>query len=151
MTRWITRACGLWQHLVRSLLRVDPEARMPLKEVLEHPFVTDKPILGRLPGEEPYYDAFIGYRVATDAKNVETLYLALTRLGFRVFWDKMSLKAGRDWEEGFCNGLVQSRVFVALLSEAALYAKKADTSLLTAESKCDNVVLEHAMVLGSYS
>jgi len=85
------------------------------------------------------------------------------------------LTDGRDWEEGFCDGLVQSRVFIALLSEAALYppppkpgrAARGDVSALTPDSGCDNVVhsfafassrgalstprslqvLEHAMVL----
>ena len=74
------------RHLVRSLLARDPNDRMPLDRVLAHPFVTDEPILGRLPGEEPFYDAFIGYRVATDQGNVEQLFAALTRLGYRVFW-----------------------------------------------------------------
>jgi hypothetical protein len=91
------------------------------------------------------------YRVATDQGNVEELYTALTRRGFRVFWDKLCLADGRDWEEGFCDGLVQSRVFIPLLSEAALYKgdkkNKANVSLLKADSDCDNVVLEHAMVL----
>jgi serine/threonine protein kinase len=48
------------RHLVRSLLARDPNDRMALDRVLGHPFVTDEPILGRLPGEEPFYDAFIG-------------------------------------------------------------------------------------------
>jgi serine/threonine protein kinase len=74
------------RHLVRGLLLRDPNARMSLDQVQAHPFVTDTPILGRLPGELPYFDAFIGYRVATDAPNVEKLYVALTRNGFRVFW-----------------------------------------------------------------
>ena len=137
------------RHLVASLLAPDPRQRLPLEQVLKHPFLTNEPVKGRLKGEEPYYDAFIGYRVATDRATVQELFRHLTRRGFRVFWDKLCLAAGRDWEEGFCDGLVQSRVLVPVLSEAALYSgnKRGDLSLLTAESACDNVVLEHAMAL----
>ena len=93
------------RHLVSRLLAPDPADRLPLDQVLSHPFVTNEEVKGRLVGEIPHFDAFIGYRVATDLENVARLYCELTRLGYRVFWDKNCLAAGRDWEEGFCDGI----------------------------------------------
>jgi len=139
------------RHLVCSLLTKEPSERMSLEKVLAHPFVTDSQMLGRLPGEQPYYDAFISYRVATDLDSANELHDSLTRSGFRVFWDKLCLEDGRNWEEGFCDGLVQSRVFIALLSEAGLYGNgrsmRGNISKLTAASDCDNVILEQALAL----
>jgi hypothetical protein len=137
------------RNLVAQLLAPDPSKRLALEQVRVHPFLTNEPVKGRLVGEEPFYDAFIGYRVATDADNVRKLFCHLTRRGYRVFWDKLCLAAGRDWEEGFCDGLVQSRVFIPILSELALFSgtTRGDVSMLAPESACDNVVLEHAMAL----
>ena len=33
-----------------------------------------------------------------------------------TFWDKTCLNDGKDWEEGFCNGLKTSQVIVLLIS-----------------------------------
>ena len=85
----------------------------------------------------------------SDAGNVEKLHFELTKIGYRVFWDKLCLEAGKDWEEGFCTGVVQSRVFVPVVSGKGLYSGKswADISKLTPKSKCDNVVLEYQLAL----
>ena len=136
------------RNLVARLLRPDPKDRLSVKDVLQHPFLTKETVRGRLKGEDAFYDLFIGYRVATDRQNVKDLFYNLTSRGFRVFWDALCLKDGRDWEEGFCDGLVHSKVFVPLLSHDALYKEgRQNISQLAYDSKCDNVVLEHAMAL----
>jgi hypothetical protein len=72
--------------------------------------------------------------------------MLLTQLGWKVWWDKRCLETGKDWEEGFCEGLVNSRVFVPLLSVEAL----GSTNDLQADSRCDNVLLEYVLALELY-
>ena len=71
------------------------------------------------------------------------------------------MESGKNWEEGFCDGLVQSRVFIPIASASALLGHhndecrsrgcqsthKGDTSMLTSTSDCDNVILEYRLAL----
>ena len=71
------------------------------------------------------------------------------------------MESGKNWEEGFCDGLVQSRVFIPIVSASALLGHhndecrsrgcesthKGDTSKLTRTSDCDNVILEYRLAL----
>ena len=55
-----------------------------------------------------------------------------------------------DREEGFCEGLIKSRCFVALLSHGAIHHPsnpRQNFLQLTADSGCDNVLLEHRLAL----
>jgi hypothetical protein len=74
--------------------------------------------------------------------------IAVCVLCFR--WDKKSLDPGVSWREGFCNGLVKSRIFMALLSREAINhptENRQNFSRLTTDSKCDNVLLEQWLAL----
>ena len=73
-------------------------------------------------GEEAQYDVFLSYRVASDSQHVEQLYnlLVAAPYSLRVYWDKVCLKPGEDWEAGFCAGVVNSRTIVLLLSRDAI-------------------------------
>ena len=86
---------------------------------------------------------FLSYRVASDAALVEELFHRLRELRVAVWWDKECLLPGQEWETGFANGLFGSRVFVPVLSKAAL----AGFANLEADSRCDNVLLEHVLAL----
>jgi hypothetical protein len=60
------------------------------------------------------------------------------------------LEPGVSWEEGFCDGLVKSRIFVPILSRNAINhpnRPNQNFSMLKADSKCDNVLLEHLLSL----
>eukprot|EP01041_Mallomonas_annulata_P009780 gene9780-biopygen4677 len=99
-------------------------------------------------GEEPEYDVFISYRVASDSHHAQNLYNRLTDRGLKVWWDKVCLQPGVPWEEGFCTGLVNSRTFVCLLSRNAIRHPDKDRQnfgKLTKDSPCDNVFLEHRL------
>lgn len=135
--------------LISQMLQIDPKRRLPLERVLQHPFVTLRKST-RLPGEQPLFDVFISYRVASDLTCAEALYDALTALDLRVWWDKRCLKAGQPWEEGFCEGLVSSATFVAILSRDAINSSnktRQNFSELTENSPCDNVLLEWRLAL----
>jgi hypothetical protein len=94
-------------------------------------------------GEAPEFDIFLSYRVRSDSDHVEKLYNALTAKGFKVWWDKMCLKPGVPWEEGFCEGLIKSYAFVPVMSKGC-NASMAD---LDEHSPCDNVLLEYRLAL----
>ena len=139
----------LARNLLSQMLHKDPMQRPSLARVLAHSFLSGKKV-ARLVGEKPKYDIFLSYRVASDAQHVEKLYNLLTAQGFKVYWDKFCLEPGVDWEQGFCEGLVSSRAFVPLLSRDAINHPEKDWqnfSKLTADSKCDNVFLEHRLAV----
>jgi hypothetical protein len=123
--------------------------RPSLSAVLLHPFLSGRPAT-RMVGDDAAFDVFISYRVASDSKHADILYDKLTALGLRVWYDKQCLLPGKNWEEGFCDGLVCSRAFVCLLSRGALAHptnSRQNFSLLSATSACDNVLLEHQLAL----
>ena len=137
------------RNLLAQMLHKDPLQRPTLARVLAHTFVSGKKV-ARLVGEKPKYDVFLSYRVASDSQHVEKLYNLLTAQGFKVYWDKLCLEPGVDWEQGFCEGLVSSRAFVPLLSRDAINHPDItwqNFSKLTADSRCDNVFLEHRLAV----
>jgi len=106
----------------------------------------------RRKGKATGFDVFISYRVVADAKLVESLYDKLKALEvvdggrrrpLRVFWDKVCLIAGKDFESGFAQALCNSRVVVFVMSRSAY--KNIDD--LSENSPCDNFILEHALAL----
>ena len=137
------------RNLLSQMLHKDPLQRPTLARVLAHPFLSGKKV-ARLVGDKPIYDVFLSYRVASDAHHVEKLYNLLTAQGFKVYWDKLCLQPGVDWEQGFCEGLLSSRAFVPLLSRDAINHPEKDWqnfSKLNPDSKCDNVFLEHRLAV----
>lgn len=103
-----------------------------------------------------YYHIFISYRVATDAALAKSLcaalqesrrYLPLTAgesVTVRCFFDQQNLKKGKDWREGFLNGLERSCLFLPIVSEAAVAPIK---EVSANDSKDDNVLLEYETAL----
>lgn len=172
------------RNLVGRLLRKDPSKRIALEEVEQHPFLTGARQKGRMEGEVAQFEAFVSYRQWCDTLNAKSVTTDLTRRGhltwcilpcpplfvctasrdlFSLFtrWDMIRLESGKNWEEGFCGGLVQSRVFVPIVSASALLSHhndecrskgckskhRGDTSKLTSASGCDNVILEYRLAL----
>lgn len=130
------------RNLIAQLLSRDPKRRPSAERVLSHPFLSGKKV-ARMLGEKAAYDVFVSYRVFSDSNHVEELYNRLTAQGIRVWWDKKCLLPGEDWEDGFCDGLVKSRIFVCLLSREAIK----NFSSLESTSRVDNVLLEHVLAL----
>ena len=137
------------RNLISLLLCKDPTRRLRAKYVLTHPFLTGKNPT-RLQGERAAFDVFLSYRVDSDSDHVELLYTFLTARGMKVWWDKKCLKAGQPWEEGFCEGLINSSNFVCLMSREAINSREKNWqnfTMLTESSRCDNVLLEWALAL----
>ena len=130
------------RNLVSRLLVKDPSRRPDANRLLAHPFLSGKKV-ARMIGEEAAYDVFLSYRVNSDSHHCELMYKMLTEKGLRVWWDKKCLQPGVDWEEGFCEGLINSRAFVALLSRGGLQNFEG----LTESSRCDNVLFEYRLAL----
>jgi hypothetical protein len=93
------------------------------------------------------FDCFISYRVASEKEVAEKLYLHLKTQGLHPFLDRMCLRNGEPWKDGFLRGLLQSRVFLTLVSQAGL-AKARDRAL---DHRQDNLLLEyeHALELAN--
>ena len=140
----------LARNLLSQMLHKDPLQRPSLVRVLAHSFLSGKKV-ARLVGEKPKYDVFLSYRVASDSPHVEKLYDLLTAQGLKVYWDKLCLEPGIDWEQGFCEGLVSSRAFVPLLSRDAINHPDNDwqnfSKLTSDQPNCDNVFLEHRLAV----
>ena len=139
----------LGRNLLAQMLNRDPAKRPTLQRILSHPFLSGAKV-SRLVGEKAQFDVFVSYRVASDSFHVELLYNLLCERGLRVWWDRKCLKPGVEWKEGFCAGLANSNAFVCLLSKGAInHPEKSwqNFSKLTADSKCDNVFLEHRLAL----
>ena len=138
------------RNLLSQLLSKDPKNRPDIDHVISHPYLTGHQPPCRLPGEKPKFRVFLSYRVDADAKIVEAIYKALKKLEVTVWWDKVCLEMGEDWETGFVKGLADVDVFVPIISRAATNDPMKDHqnfSKLTIDSKCDNVLLEHRLAL----
>jgi serine/threonine protein kinase len=137
------------RNLISQILSPDPKDRPSLSRILAHPYVSGKSAV-RMVGQEPHYDVFLSYRVASDFRHAEYLFKLLEAKGLQVWWDKKCLEPGMPWEQGFCAGLVHSKTFVCLLSRHAInHPQKSSQnfSQLTKDSPCDNVLLEHRLAL----
>ena len=137
------------RNLVAQMLTKDPSKRPTMSQVLAHPFISGGKAT-RLVGEAAVFDVFISYRVNSDMDLAKALYDLLTGAGLNVWWDKESLKPGEPWQEGFCNGLAQSKIFLPIISRGAINQannEKQNFSLLTKASPCDNVLLEYQLAL----
>jgi len=132
----------LARNLVALMLMKDPLKRPGWDRILAHPFLSGAKVR-RLPGQQAAFDVFVSYRVSSDKENASFIYEELTKRGVKVWWDAKCLQDGENWEEGFCRGLVNSAVFVPILSKKAL----ANFETLTKTSKCDNVLLEYRLAL----
>ena len=95
----------LAKNLVSLLLNKDPTKRPNAAHVLSHPFLTGQRV-ARLQGDNAEWDIFLSYRVASDSAHVEAFYKHLADLGLKVWWNKLCLLPGQNWEKGFCNGLL---------------------------------------------
>ena len=133
----------LARHLLSLLLSRNPAARPTARAVLAHPFLTGRPP-SRLSGDAAEFDVFLSYRVSADSDLARALYKYLSaQCGLRVWFDQQCLEAGKPWDEGFCRGLVKSRVFMPVLSRGAVRGLEN----LTANSARDNVLLEWRLAL----
>ena len=138
------------KNLLERLLSFEPNKRPDTDRALAHPFVSGKKG-SRMVGEVPEYDVFISYRVASDAHHAQYLYSILTKeMGLKVWWDKVCLKPGVRWEDGFCDGLISSRTFLPILSKNGVKhptITRQNFEALTVDSPCDNCLLEYRLAL----
>lgn len=138
------------RNLISLLLTKDPNKRLTMEKVLAHPFLNPGMRPTRLEGDPPEYDVFISYRVLSDSDLAEALYNELTSRGLSVFWDKMCLQDGELWEDGFCRGIVKSRIFLPIFSKDAMRNQslpRLNWENLEPNSAVDNVLLEHRLAI----
>ena len=66
------------------------------------------------------YNVVAPRTVGSDFAVAEALHNALVRRGMRVWWDQACLRPGEPWADGFTRGLVQSAVYVPVISRDAI-------------------------------
>jgi serine/threonine protein kinase len=130
------------RNLISLLLSKDPKKRPTVRHVMVHPFLTGKRVSKTI-SEVAEFDVFLSYRVNSDLHHVALLYKMLTEAGVTVWWDKVCLKPGEPWDVGFCVGLMNSKVFMPIISHEAIRS----FSDLQPESPCDNFLLEFILAL----
>jgi hypothetical protein len=139
----------LAKNLISQMLTKDPQRRPHISQIIAHPFLSGRTAT-RMVGDDPEFDVFISYRVASDLNHAEILYERLQAEGFKVWWDKKCLAPGVNWEIGFCDGLVKSRVFLPIISRGAInHPTNTRQSFPSLEdsSKSDSVLLEYSLAL----
>jgi serine/threonine protein kinase len=139
----------LARNLAAQMLTKDPTKRPSFSRVLAHPYLSGREVV-RLAGDTPKNRFFLSYRVASDSVHVELLFNHLTDRGQTVWWDKKCLEKGKNWEQGFCEGLLDSRAFVCIMSKEAINHPDKDWQNfgnLSESSNCDNVFLEYRLAL----
>ena len=137
----------LLRNLVSQMLTKDPSKRPSISRILAHPFFSGKKV-ARWFGQKPKFEVFISYRVAEEKELALALYTKLTEMGIKVYLDKNCLIDGKAWEDGFIEGLISTRIFIPLLSRNAINHPDIawqNFSQLKSDSRCDNVLLEHAL------
>ena len=87
---------------------------------------------------ETSFDCFLSYRVAADKDVAEKVYYMLLSKGLFPFLDRVKLKDGMPWKDGFLQGLKGSKCFISLVSRKALESCRDKTKNHTR----DNVLLE---------
>ena len=132
------------KNLISQLLHNDAERRpRSIGHILAHPFFTGKKV-ERMVGEDPAYEVFLSYRVASESATVQLFYDLLKKKNVAAWLDVKNLEAGKDWEEGFCAGLANSRIFLPLISRKSI---KRQFETIEVQSRCDNVLLEFRLAL----
>jgi ankyrin repeat protein/serine/threonine protein kinase len=136
------------RNLVSRMLSKDSELRPSLSAILDHPYISNR-VPVRMLGEKPTFDVFISYRVACDSALCNRLYDLLRHRGLTVWVDRKETTDASPWEDEFCDGLIQSKVFVCLISTDAVARKELSAGssfiTLTSDSPCDNLLLEHQL------
>jgi serine/threonine protein kinase len=75
----------LARNLISCILTKDPLIRPSVDFILNHSFVTGRNII-RMSEDEPDYDIFLSYRVASDYSRANKVYNLLTAKGFKVWY-----------------------------------------------------------------
>lgn len=89
------------------------------------------------------YDCFLSYRVDKNREIVKEIYWQLKFKGFHPFLDSECLFLGENWKEGFLMGLRNSRIFVPIISRAALERPRR----FDVDHRNDSVLIEYETAL----
>jgi serine/threonine protein kinase/Flp pilus assembly protein TadD len=137
----LSRGAG---DLLEKLLCASPLERLTAAGVLKHPYVTGY-----------RYDVFISYRRFSELDLARSLHKKLTDRKLAVFLDEREIPLGGNFREEFCGSIALTRVFVPLLSRAAIDVQLGSPAgaprppagpwceLTKASVPIDNVLLEH--------
>lgn len=156
------------RNLLSRLLNKDPARRLPLRQVLLHPFVLDLDHQVQTSAgasgsedrathcrseEDPYrYDVYLCYRQSSDLELSRSIHRTLTALGLQVWFDESIVHIGNSFEQAYVEGLQRSKVFMPVLSRGAInddsfFHGSNSFSRLRSDSPIDRLLLEMRMAI----
>jgi hypothetical protein len=100
---------SLTKHLASEPLNNNPPAAQNT-DAIHRPQMT--PI-----SENKAYDLFLSHANADKLSYVNDLYVAFSKLGIKIFYDKEELSWGDNWKEIILNGTAQSEFAVIVISQ----------------------------------
>ena len=89
------------------------------------------------------FDCFLSYRVDKNREIVKEIFWQLKAKGVHPFLDSECLLLGEDWKEGFLLGLRRSRIFIPIISRAALERPRR----FDVDHRNDSVLIEYETAL----
>ena len=130
------------RDLLTLLLVKDPSGRTDIGHIFAHSFFTDNRALSNVLNHNEQYDVFLSYRNFSDYATADVIYKFLITAGFSVFIDKL-YNSNMSWYENLSIGLKRSRVFVPLVSRAAIQ----NFEKIAPASPGDGLLIEYRIAL----
>ena len=130
------------RDLLTLLLVKDPSGRTDIGHIFAHSFFTDNRALSNVLNHNEQYDVFLSYRNFSDYATADVVYKFLITAGFSVFIDKL-YNSNMSWYENLSIGLKRSRVFVPLVSRAAIQ----NFEKIAPASPGDGLLIEYRVAL----
>jgi len=130
------------RDLLTLLLVKDPSGRTDIGHIFAHSFFTTNRALSNVLNHNEQYDVFLSYRNFSDYATADIIYKFLIAAGFSVFIDKL-YNSNMSWYENLSIGLKKSRVFVPLVSRAAIQ----NFEKIVPNSPGDGLLIEYRIAL----
>ena len=130
------------RDLLTLLLVKDPSGRTDIGHIFSNSFFTDNRALSNVLNHNEQFDVFLSYRNFSDYATAEIVHKYLISEGFSVYFDKL-YNANMSWYENMSFGLKRSRVFLPLVSRAAIQ----NFEKLTHGSPADSLLIEYRIAL----
>jgi hypothetical protein len=130
------------RDLLTLLLVKDPSGRTDKGHIFSTSFFTDNRALSNVLSHHEQFDVFLSYRNFSDYATADIIQKYLISEGFSVYFDKL-YNANMSWYENMSFGLKRSRIFLPLVSRAAIQ----NFEKLTNGSPADSLLIEYRIAL----
>jgi serine/threonine protein kinase len=130
------------RELLMLMLEKHPSSRTDIGRVFSHSFFTDNKALSNVLNHSQQFDVFLSYRHFSDHAVADTIYTFLVSEGFSVYVDKV-YNPNMSWYENVSYGLKNSRIFLPVVSRAAIL----NFGTITADSPADALLIQYRVAM----